>query len=310
MTDKKDEKVTVYSYKKSGKGTRKTTRQIPYKKTSLAIKEEWISEKKTKEFERLQAVSRNKEYMKEYKKLKELDGTYPEIALREEYVEKYKASKKNPVYVWGKDYQKFELYLEKNEEYQEKLLGIQKGVEKNRTKIIEQEVVMIKKWNVEQLPCLWFPDYIIQPQVLYPEKPAVVALRGVPAIITNPLESGKLYVQIDLSRKRELINKELKTLLDKYPKSKNISCTEYDQWEIYDMKHRYGMSLSEIAREKSGSGTKKFFSVRLVEHDIKKQDKKSAVDNPEVERARGKVRTAYNNAVTSINAIRPVDKKK
>lgn len=172
MTKKKDEEVILSSYKLTSKGIRKTTKKVAYEDTPLAKTRKWESEKKTKTFERLQAVSRHREYIEEYNKLKELDGEYPEINLGDIYKEKYKAGKRKPVNVLSKDkdYQEFQEYLKKNTEYQRKLRTIRKRVEKDRSKKTEHEIAMIIKWKVEDLPCLWFPDYIIEPQSQYPDK--------------------------------------------------------------------------------------------------------------------------------------------
>lgn len=268
MTKKKDEEVTLNSYKLTKKGIRKTTKKVAYEETPLAKVREWEREKKAKTFERLCAVSRHPEYMAEYKKLKELDGTYPEIELQETYKEKYKAGKRKPVYVLGKDYQKFQVYLKENTEYQKKLLAIRKRVEKNRLEKTDHKDEMIRKWKVEELPRLWFPNYIKEPQSQYPDKfkPAVVELENTSAKITNPLESGYLYLQIDLSKARGLIDKEIKKIVGKYHKITNpqprrdskYGC-QINPWEVYDMRHRGDMmdsgdkmSLISIARKLFG----------------------------------------------------------
>ena len=252
----KDEKVTIISYKLTSKGIRKTTKKVAYENSISAKTKEWEIEKKTKTFERLCAVSRHPEYMKEYKILMKLDGTYPEIELEEEYIKQYKANKRMPVHILGKDYQKFKLYLKENAEYQKKLLNIRKRVEKNRLKKTEHEIAMIIKWKVEELPCLWFPDYIREPQSLYKDRPAVVGLKSIPVEITNPLESGYLYLQIDLSRERGLINNEIKELIGKYhkitkprPRRDSKHGHTITPWEVYDMVHRYKIKLIDIARK-------------------------------------------------------------
>ena len=89
----------------------------------------------------------------------------PEIELNCEYLEKYKSCKEK---------QEFNLYLKHSPEYQKKLSAIHKKVEKNRTKKLKHEIAMLQKWKVQELPCLWFPDYIIEPQSMYKDRPAVL----------------------------------------------------------------------------------------------------------------------------------------
>jgi hypothetical protein len=252
MASKKDEEVAIVSYKLTNKRLKKTTKKVAYEKTFLAKAEEWEHEKKTKQFERLQAVSRHPQYMKEYEKLKELDGTFSGIALWEEFLEKYKSGKRKPVDVWGKDYQNFNLYLEGNAEYQKKLSAIHKKVEKKRSRKLEHEVAMLQKWKVQELPCLWFPDNIIESQRMYKDRPAIIELRNISKMSNDPKESGYVFLQLDLSRKRADIKNELMELLEIYPKPKTDRFLKYDKWVVYDMHSRDGINYTRITRMLSG----------------------------------------------------------
>ncbi len=283
MAKKKDEEV-ITGYKLKSKRIRKTTKKVAYEDTPLAKTKKWESEKKSKTFERLQAVSRHREYMKEYKKLKELDGESLEIELLEIYKEKYKSGKRKPVYVMGKDYQKFQAYLNKNTEYQKKLLAIRKRVEKNLLKKTKHEDEMIKKWKVEELPRLWFPDYIIEPQSQYPDRPAVVELKSIPA----KFKKGYLHLRVDLSRGKGLIIQEIREIVGKYLKTtkhREIQDSIYGRpitpFEVYDMVHRGDkMRLIDIARELL-SGNKKITSSDAAYSTISRAYKaaKSKIDN-------------------------------
>ncbi|MDR4497387.1 MAG: hypothetical protein MRK02_05610 [Candidatus Scalindua sp.] len=243
------------------KGKRNVKQGLVDKKDQERLKKvnEWKSEKKTKAFERLQAISRHPDYEKDYTKLRELDGTFPTIRLQDAYIEQCEKD--------GSTKEIGDLLL--NEEYKKKVSEIEAKVKENELEVIKLRTNMMVKWGVKKLPCLYFPGGVIEPQRQYRDQPSVMLIDSPMREIPNPMKSGELYVKIDLSRNKKDILKDFTEIIKKasdgyarYKKTENADFVKrrhkehyslkVDKFDIYDMYHRDRLSFSEIARRVSG----------------------------------------------------------
>lgn len=219
-----------------------------------------------------------------------MDGTYLEIALSEKYREKYYEEIKTQN-LSEDDTNQYMEYFEKNIEYQAELAEIKNAGKENKLSVTKHWVDMIVKWEVEELPCLWFPDYIIEPQRQYKDKPAVTVLKGnMHTKTTNPEENHKLYLEIDLTKRENTILEEIKKVLRKNQakilvEPKKPKSFSYDKWLIYDMHKRGGMNFCEIARKLSGKKGNPSYNKELAKH-------------------WSKVKMAYKNAEKAINQMK------
>lgn len=108
-----------------------------------------------------------------------------------------------------------------------------------------------------------------------------------------------LYVQlqIDLSRSEKELTKRFHETIKACKKQMHIPAkerkskkTRYDPWEIYDLHEKSGLSLLEIARRLHGKNYPR--------------GNKSPSDNPELWAPYKRVKRAYNRAVRMIQAVR------
>ncbi len=94
------------------------------------------------------------------------------------------------------------------------------------------------------------PDFI-------PEKPAL---------------SGKhIYIKVDLTAKKTDLEEEFKKLIDSHKKfvpqkRGRDKETQYSPWLVYDMRHRDGLNLSQIAQKLSGIKDNPSYNDKLMAH--------------------------------------------
>jgi len=84
--------------------------------------------------------------------------------------------------------------------------------------------------------------------------------------------TGKhLYLKVDLTAKKTALAKQFKAIIDSYKKfviekrGKDKE-TIYSPWQIYDMRHRDGLNLSQIAQELSGIKGNPSYDDNLMAH--------------------------------------------
>ncbi|MCP5006024.1 MAG: hypothetical protein GY941_19110 [Planctomycetes bacterium] len=110
-----------------------------------------------------------------------MDGTYPELRLEEDYIKQYERDNnygKGSVWYYEDYYEYFLKHVKDSNEYKKKLDTINEKVEKDRNEAMKFQVGILNKWDISELPCLNFPDGIIESQSMYADKPSVIHIDG------------------------------------------------------------------------------------------------------------------------------------
>jgi len=195
----------------------------------------------TKEFRRLQAVSRHPEYIKDYETLQVLEGWDVWRTLSREFVEKLPMGNKTLI------------------EYREKFEALRREAKARREKTTILMAALMEKWRANPLPLPFHPAGIID-SFSYKDKPSIL-----PHQKQNPSKTKTLTLDVILDKPKTELLREFKKLLETHQKDlpkkrdRKLKGDEFELYGIiegrffvYDLHHRDKIPFNEIARLVSG----------------------------------------------------------